>query len=337
MFCKYCGSEIDTGSTFCSKCGKRLTPEPAFSPPFYQPRQPNETNPIIIETPNKQVERPKRSVTFVEAIKNSYINYANFKGRAVPTEYWYVYLYHLIVALVLSLAMYSNFFDLETINAIRFISHAWSIVHLIPGIAVTVRRLHDTGHSAAYYWFMLIPIAGPFIFLYRLCCSSDYDNAWGLSPYNTLQQPDPAKPYTGYSATTKDDTHIWMCRCGARVSVSPCPFCGKKVHQKVYTEQGLRDYIAFQMAEENPRSEVRSFYGFYLHTIYNTENTSGDIEPLKHIIDTCHDYFDSDYVPIVIQVCENKLTQLNHWRCKGCGTIHPLTSPKCNCGYTFNG
>jgi uncharacterized membrane protein YhaH (DUF805 family) len=41
----------------------------------------------------------------------------------------------------------------------------WALVNIIPGLALSVRRLHDTGRSWVYILFYLIPIAGPIIFI----------------------------------------------------------------------------------------------------------------------------------------------------------------------------
>ena len=58
----------------------------------------------------------------------------------------------------------------------------WSLVVLVPGLAVTVRRLHDVGKSGWYYLWILLPLAGPIMILIQLCKDSTEDNQWGPNP-----------------------------------------------------------------------------------------------------------------------------------------------------------
>jgi hypothetical protein len=63
------------------------------------------------------------------------------------------------------------------------LSMAYSIFVFLPGLAVSVRRLHDTGHSGAHYFLILIPLVGPFILLFYFCRDSDPEkNQYGPSP-----------------------------------------------------------------------------------------------------------------------------------------------------------
>lgn len=82
------------------------------------------------------------NVDFITAIKMFFANYFNFKGRSTRAEYWWVYLFTLIVAIVLSFfGKYGS-----TLSGI------FSLAILIPNLALTVRRLHDTGRSG--YWLL---------------------------------------------------------------------------------------------------------------------------------------------------------------------------------------
>ncbi|MEY3615784.1 MAG: hypothetical protein RLZZ518_785 [Actinomycetota bacterium] len=81
-------------------------------------------------------------MSFVDAIKSGFRNYANFKGRAGRSEYWWFFLFSLIVQSAAS-GFGSAFGNLA------------SIAFLLPSIAVGVRRMHDTGHRG---WWMLFPI-----------------------------------------------------------------------------------------------------------------------------------------------------------------------------------
>ena len=74
-------------------------------------------------------------------------NYAAFKGRASRSEYWYFILFNIIFSIVLGYV--SGIVGLPILYTI------YSLVILIPSIAVSVRRMHDVGKSG---WFVLIPI-----------------------------------------------------------------------------------------------------------------------------------------------------------------------------------
>ena len=82
-------------------------------------------------------------MTFVEAVKHVFKNYATFSGRARRSEYWYFFLFNIIVSLVLG-----------------FISSAlstiFSLAVLIPNLAVGVRRLHDMGKSGKLYIVVVV-------------------------------------------------------------------------------------------------------------------------------------------------------------------------------------
>jgi uncharacterized membrane protein YhaH (DUF805 family) len=81
---------------------------------------------------------------------NGWKNFATFSGRARRSEYWYFLLMNLIV-------QYGAGFLIGQIDAAIgvMLTLAYSLVSLIPSIAVTVRRMHDTDNSG---WFCLIPL-----------------------------------------------------------------------------------------------------------------------------------------------------------------------------------
>ena len=54
---------------------------------------------------------------------------------------------------------------------------------LVPGLAVSIRRLHDVGKSGWYLLINLIPIAGPIWFLVLACTDSQPGhNKYGPNP-----------------------------------------------------------------------------------------------------------------------------------------------------------
>jgi uncharacterized membrane protein YhaH (DUF805 family) len=80
---------------------------------------------------------------YLEVLKK----YAVFSGRARRSEYWYFFLFNILIAVALVLlgALIHN----------TILNTLYSLAVLIPGIAVGVRRMHDVGKSG---WYLLIPI-----------------------------------------------------------------------------------------------------------------------------------------------------------------------------------
>ena len=83
------------------------------------------------------------AVSFVAAITSGFRNYANFKGRASRSEFWWFSLFTLIVQLATS--------GFEVLGGLV------SLALLLPGLAVHVRRLHDTDRRG---WWVLWPALG---------------------------------------------------------------------------------------------------------------------------------------------------------------------------------
>ena len=67
-----------------------------------------------------------------------------------------------------------------------FYGYVYSLVALamlLPGLAVMVRRLHDTGHSGWWYWIWLVPLIGGILLLVWLCSRGTVgDNTYGSDP-----------------------------------------------------------------------------------------------------------------------------------------------------------
>lgn len=109
--------------------------------------------------------------------------YADFSGRSRRKEYWYFYLFNIIASFVLGF-LDGMLFDAETIG---FLSGLYMLVALIPGVAVTIRRLHDTGRSGWWLLINFIPFIGSIIFLvFMLSDSTAGTNQYGPNPKETV-------------------------------------------------------------------------------------------------------------------------------------------------------
>lgn len=99
---------------------------------------------------------------------NAYIDffrrYANFKGKSSVGEFWWVALINLIIGICLA-------FVGET--GIK-IAGVYGLITIIPGLAITVRRLHDTDRSGFNILWIFVPILGWIILL--VCLARRNDN-----------------------------------------------------------------------------------------------------------------------------------------------------------------
>ncbi len=109
-------------------------------------------------------------------------NYAVFSGRARRKEYWMYMLFttiFLIVAIILDNIIGTAF---ENVGFGLFYCLYYLAV-LIPGLAVSVRRLHDIGKSGWFFFIALIPIIGSIWLLVLMCTDgSAGENEYGANP-----------------------------------------------------------------------------------------------------------------------------------------------------------
>jgi uncharacterized membrane protein YhaH (DUF805 family) len=108
--------------------------------------------------------------------------YADFSGRARRREYWFFVLFNIIISVVLTVCDVA----LGTYSAaasIGILTGIYTLAVLIPGIAVSVRRLHDTGRSGWWLLIVLVPLIGAIVLLiFMLIDSQPGQNAYGPSP-----------------------------------------------------------------------------------------------------------------------------------------------------------
>ena len=85
-------------------------------------------------------------------------NYTNFTGRARRAEFWWYFLANLIITVVL------NIIDAAIGSGSGFyggiLTGIYGLAVLLPGLAVGIRRLHDTDKNGWWLLLVFIPIAG---------------------------------------------------------------------------------------------------------------------------------------------------------------------------------
>ena len=104
-------------------------------------------------------------MNFVEAISSGFQNYTNFHARATRSEYWFWTLFVILVSIV------ANVIDLMVFSSTGFapLSIILTLGLLIPGIAVSIRRLHDRDKSGWWLLLIFIPLVGAIILLVWYC------------------------------------------------------------------------------------------------------------------------------------------------------------------------
>ena len=122
-------------------------------------------------------------MTIKEAIINVLTNYATFSGRARRSEYWYFTLFNTLVSSLFTVLSSIFFGPDSAMNIFTSIASLYSLAVFIPSLAVTWRRLHDTGKSGANFFWILLPIIGYIMLLIFLCRDSQPgENQYGPNP-----------------------------------------------------------------------------------------------------------------------------------------------------------
>lgn len=118
---------------------------------------------------------------FGASIKSAFSQYAVFRGRATRSEFWWFYLFLVIVGFVISFI--DNMFgwkygtstftftaDGQTsiipgLGGIGVLTTIWSLATILPFISVAVRRLHDIDRTGWWLWIYFICCIGWIVLL----------------------------------------------------------------------------------------------------------------------------------------------------------------------------
>lgn len=128
------------------------------------------------------LDQPWYGIGLFGAFKRAFRKYATFSGRASRAEFWWFFLANFLITLGLGAGMViaanaatgNDFMETasdfraggspaslaETVSALIFVIAylVWILGTFIPNLALFWRRLHDAGHSGA--WFFLLVVAG---------------------------------------------------------------------------------------------------------------------------------------------------------------------------------
>jgi uncharacterized membrane protein YhaH (DUF805 family) len=129
-------------------------------------------------------------MSFQDAVRTCLTQkYADFSGRARRSEYWWFFLFSLISGGVASVI--DSILGTRYGNATGLVQVLVQLALLVPGIAVGIRRLHDTARSGWWLLIGLVPFVGWIVLLVFFVQDSRGENQYGPSPkaYAELQPP----------------------------------------------------------------------------------------------------------------------------------------------------
>lgn len=143
---------------------------------------------------------------FGEAIKVCFNKYAVFSGRARRSEYWWFYLFMQLVYIPFAIvagvlygvswgpviaqadangtipeSAFDDFNATPMVIGIVIMVLA-GLAFLLPSLAVTVRRLHDTGRSGWWYLLSFVPFGGIVVLVFMFLDSEPATNQYGPDP-----------------------------------------------------------------------------------------------------------------------------------------------------------
>jgi uncharacterized membrane protein YhaH (DUF805 family) len=108
--------------------------------------------------------------------------YAQFSGRSRRKELWMFVLFNMLIVFVLEIlgiVLRENALG----KIILFLLVIYALATLIPGLAVGIRRLHDTGRSGWWLLICLVPFVGGLILLvFYVLDSTPGANEYGPNP-----------------------------------------------------------------------------------------------------------------------------------------------------------
>jgi uncharacterized membrane protein YhaH (DUF805 family) len=104
-------------------------------------------------------------LTFEQAVRSGFDHYTKFDGRANRPAFWYWILFGIAVGIAANV--------LDAILGTFLVSPLVSLALFLPGISVSIRRLHDTNRTGWWILIGLIPIIGIIVLIIFYAQQSD--------------------------------------------------------------------------------------------------------------------------------------------------------------------
>jgi len=162
-------------------------------------------------------------MSFTESISSGFRRYFDFRTRSSRSEYWWWTLFAILVSIAMSIL------DALLFGGATILDGLSSLALLIPGLAVTVRRLHDVDRSG--WWiliaFTIVGIIFPLIY-WQIKAGDKGTNKYGPGPLRS-----PAE--VGFEvvernrSSSSEATHCTSCGSRLELAANFCRSCGTAV------------------------------------------------------------------------------------------------------------
>lgn len=154
---------------------------------------------------------------FATAVMRCYGNMLNFSGRARRSEFWWFFLWTIMAGAAsgaaigyyavsnpefmtqVQLAQRTGVADSVMVQQFQYYVGYYAAANILlfwlPGLAVTIRRFHDTNRSGAWYFIQLVPLVGFIWFMVLMCLPGTFGtNRFGPDSAPDRRRPAPAHP-----------------------------------------------------------------------------------------------------------------------------------------------
>lgn len=136
-------------------------------------------------------------MSFGTAVKTCFKKYVTFSGRATRAEYWWfqaflvlayvaIFLFGVLVSMSSGVVgAGENAYEAQGTHWSFWIMLGlinFSLITFLPALSVTIRRLHDAGHSGWCLLYNLIPYVGSLIIFIFTLQGSEENNLYGEKP-----------------------------------------------------------------------------------------------------------------------------------------------------------
>ena len=205
VFCGNCGTKIDDGVLFCPECGTKVLengapkaaaadapqaevydvrPETQAQSAYQQPAPVHTAGGAGTGAGSAQSDAKAAAGGFIQSYILMLKNYANFNGRTRRRDYWGAVLVNAVIVIVLQLVGAILGAVIGFLGGlISIVGLLYSLAILVPGISISIRRMHDISKSGFFVLLALIPIVGWIIVLVLACMdSTPGSNQYGPNP-----------------------------------------------------------------------------------------------------------------------------------------------------------
>ena len=121
-------------------------------------------------------------LTFGEAIKIGLSKFFVFSGRARRSEYWWYYLFIVLIELAIAIFMAIIAVSMGYDDIPDSMTTVLQLVFWIPLLGISVRRLHDIGKSGLWLLLAITGIGSIVLFIFFCMDSKEEENEYGPSP-----------------------------------------------------------------------------------------------------------------------------------------------------------